>query len=84
MKKKNDSAKQNVNEQNPVKQDQNIEQELIEEADSEIENLEETQIKKLENQLKRAVADYQNLEKPMAYKEYIRYFPYAAPKGKAA
>ena len=56
MKKKNDSVKQNENEK--IK-----EEELIEEADQEIEELEEEKIAHLENQLKRAVADYQNLER---------------------
>jgi molecular chaperone GrpE len=59
MKKKNESVKQNENEKI-------IEEELIEEADQEIEELEEEKIAHLENQLKRALADYQNLERRVA------------------
>jgi molecular chaperone GrpE len=40
-----------------------IKEELIEEVDQEIEEIEEDKINILESQLRRAVADYQNLEK---------------------
>lgn len=42
---------------------ENLEHEFIEEADSEIEAIDDSRIQALENQLRRAVADYQNLEK---------------------
>lgn len=61
MKKKNDNKKQNSAKQNTDKQD--IAQELIQEADEQIEEIEEDKIARLEDQLRRAVADYQNLEK---------------------
>jgi molecular chaperone GrpE len=62
-KKTNNSAKQNENENST---NQITEEELIQEADQEIENLEEEKIGELENQLRRALADYQNLEKRVA------------------
>lgn len=40
-----------------------LEQELVEEADQEIEQIDDNKIAQLEDQLKRAVADYQNLER---------------------
>lgn len=50
MKKKNDSAKQNTEEESLDESNDNV-------------GLEKEQIEQLENQLKRALADYQNLEK---------------------
>lgn len=57
MKKKHEKQKshQTANE--------NLEHQLIEEADQEIEQIDDSRIEALENQLRRAVADYQNLEK---------------------
>lgn len=45
------------------KKKKDIEEELIQEADEEIENIDDTKIAQLEDQLKRALADYRNLEK---------------------
>lgn len=42
---------------------QKIEEELIEEADQEIENIDKERILQLEDHLRRALADYKNLEK---------------------
>ncbi len=76
MKKKNAEEKQNsalrdaqdaasaATKQNT--EEQNLEHEFIEEADQEIEAIDDSKIELLENQLRRAVADYQNLEKRVA------------------
>lgn len=45
------------------KKKKDIEEELIQEADEEIENIDDNRIAELEGQLKRALADYKNLEK---------------------
>jgi len=42
---------------------QNLEEELIQEASEEIENIDKERIIELEDQLRRALADYKNLEK---------------------
>jgi molecular chaperone GrpE len=52
MKKKNEKNNKSISED-----------ELIAEADQEIEEIDDKKLKELEDQLKRAVADYQNLEK---------------------
>lgn len=55
--------KKNIDEKKPEEKLEDLEQELIEEADEEIEQIDDDKITKLEDQLKRAVADYQNLER---------------------
>lgn len=67
MKKKNDSAKQNRDEEKVEEQvddsaKQNSEEESLDESNDNVEP-EKEQLENLENQLKRALADYQNLER---------------------
>jgi molecular chaperone GrpE len=54
MKKKHGEEKQ---------KSEDLENDLIQEADQEIEQIDDDKISKLEDQLKRAIADYQNLER---------------------
>lgn len=56
MKKKNDSAKQNTEEESLDESNDNV-------------GLEKEQIEQLENQLKRALADYQNLERRITHEK---------------
>ena len=64
MKKKNDSAEQNTD-QEQVKEDS------AKQSSEEIKDVDVDQLENLENQLKRALADYQNLERRITHEKSV-------------